>query len=107
VIHLRVPYPTRWGQNLVVTGAGAALGNWEVKRGHWMSCHHLADQLVWEAVLSVPLVPRFTYKYVVVNELLETEATEERTRKLELPPDLEAGHVVDVFDVWQAGTNIG
>ncbi|KAF5838691.1 hypothetical protein DUNSADRAFT_2387 [Dunaliella salina] len=67
-LHLRVPFFTTWGQNLVVCGAGAMMGNWDPKRGHPMHCHHEKDVLVWEALLTLPWQAQFSYKYVVVED---------------------------------------
>ena len=49
VVRFRVPFPTRWGENLVVSGDHEFLGEWEPKRGAWMSCSHEGDLLVWQA----------------------------------------------------------
>ena len=45
------------------------LGNWEVSRGHKMHCHHEGtDQLVWEALVSLPWQQSYSYKYAIVRE---------------------------------------
>lgn len=51
-IRFRVAFPTRWGENLVVSGSDVRLGAWDSKKGLWMSCHHVGDLLVWQARLS-------------------------------------------------------
>ena len=47
-VRFRLPYPTRWGENLLVCGS-EELGGWDAKRGLWMSCQHEDDVLVWQA----------------------------------------------------------
>jgi len=48
-LRLRVPFPTRWGENLVLCGDDERLGAWEPSRGTWMQCLHVGDLLVWQA----------------------------------------------------------
>jgi|TARA_B110000971_G_scaffold218811_1_gene258407 hypothetical protein len=37
-VSFRVKYWTTWGQNLVVVGSHAQLGEWDVRKGIWMHC---------------------------------------------------------------------
>ena len=48
-VRFRVAFPTKWGENLVVSGSDVRLGAWDSKKGLWMSCHHVGDLLVWQA----------------------------------------------------------
>uniref|UniRef100_A0A7S3QVA9 4-alpha-glucanotransferase n=2 Tax=Dunaliella tertiolecta TaxID=3047 RepID=A0A7S3QVA9_DUNTE len=103
-LHLRVPFFTSWGQNLVVCGAGAMMGNWDPKRGHPMHCHHEKDVLVWEALLSLPWQAQFSYKYVVVedgdDDGKKMEKWELDEHVISLPSTLKNGDVVEVLDTW-------
>ena len=47
-LRFRVPFPTRWGENLVLCGDDDRLGAWEPARGSWMQCFHVGDVLVWQ-----------------------------------------------------------
>lgn len=42
--------------------AGALLGNMKYSRGITMKCHHEKDELVWEALVSLPWQPSYQYK---------------------------------------------
>lgn len=48
-VRFRVAFPTKWGENLVVSGSDVRLGAWDAKKGLWMSCHHVGDLIVWQA----------------------------------------------------------
>lgn len=61
-LHFRVPYMTVWGQSLVVSGDGRALGDWDPLAGARMSCKHVGEELVWEAHVSVPFVDSLRYR---------------------------------------------
>lgn len=74
------------------------------KRGHWMTCHHVGEELVWEVAVPIPAVPELTYKYAVVDEQLEVAKWESETHTIALPEGLEAGAIIDIFDTWQART---
>ncbi len=88
-LRFRVPFPTRWGENLVLCGDDDRLGGWEPARGAWMQCLHVGDLLVWQvqparvrsvaggsaadaafaqALVSVQGLSSFRYRYVVVDE---------------------------------------
>lgn len=46
----RLPYATRWGENVVLVGEAAALGGGDVCRGPRLAClHEDNDALVWQA----------------------------------------------------------
>jgi hypothetical protein len=62
-LYFRVPYMTVWGQSLVVSGDGRALGDWDPLHGAKMSCKHVGEELVWEAHLSVPYTDSFRYRF--------------------------------------------
>lgn len=104
-VNFKVLYWTEWGQNLVVSGEGALLGNFDVKRGHQMTCSHLGDTLLWECAVTIPLMSSITYKYVVTGEHSEVHKTENTTRTIDLPPDLESGDAIELLDVWQDDSN--
>ena len=99
--HFRTSYLTKWGQNLVVCGPGVLFGNWDQRRGHWMTCHHVGEELVWEVVVPIPAVAEFSYKYAVVDEQLEVVKWESEVHTIPLPEGLEAGATIDIFDQWQ------
>lgn len=101
LLHFRTSYLTEWGQNLVVCGPGVLFGNWEPRRGHWMTCQHIGKDLVWEVAVPIPAAPEVTYKYAVVNEQLEVIKWESETHTISLPNGLEAGAIIDIFDQWQ------
>jgi 4-alpha-glucanotransferase len=87
----------------VVCGPGVLFGNWDPKRGHWMTCHHVGEELVWEVAVPIPAVPEFSYKYAVVDEQLEVVKWESETHTITLPDGLESGAIIDIFDQWQVG----
>ncbi|GAX79494.1 hypothetical protein CEUSTIGMA_g6935.t1 [Chlamydomonas eustigma] len=103
-IHFRIPYFTRWGQNLVITGAGALLGDWDPSKGQTMRCHHEGqDVLIWEALISLPWQPSYKYKYAVVQHsegLMKVDKLDQQERIVTLPEGLNSGDVVEVMDVW-------
>lgn len=47
-LRFRVPFQTRWGENLVLCGDDDRLGAWEPARGIWMQCFHAGDLLLWQ-----------------------------------------------------------
>ncbi|MEW5319247.1 MAG: hypothetical protein WDW38_010411 [Sanguina aurantia] len=67
-VRFRIPYATRWGQQLLLVGAGALLGNWNPRRGHLMSCTHEKEGLVWEVELLLPWARSYSYKYAIVRK---------------------------------------
>ena len=103
VLHLKVPYLTQWGQNLVVTGAGALFGNWDAAKGHKMSCYHVEEQLIWEAKLEVPLLPQYSYSFAVVDEAGNKDFVEFLPQSISLPEGLSNGDTIHVFHEWQVG----
>ena len=54
VLSFSIPYPTSWGQSVIVYGASAVLGGWDAKRGHSLTCKHEGEALIWEARVRVP-----------------------------------------------------
>ncbi|GFR48695.1 hypothetical protein Agub_g10651, partial [Astrephomene gubernaculifera] len=113
-LHFTVSYPTQWGQSILLCGSGASLGNLQWSKARQMSCHHDKDVLVWEATISLPWKPSYTYKYALArqkdddtapgpsvhgNWLIEKEdAAGERT--VWLPEGLQGGELVEVSDTW-------
>ena len=99
-------YRTRWGENLMLVGAGAALGEWETRSGLWMSCRpcpHEEEELIWEASTVVSFegnaesddseeaaavrgsaAIELEYQYVVVDDKVRVLRREVRTRRLVL-----------------------
>lgn len=53
VLSFSIPYPTSWGQSVIVYGASAVLGGWDAKRGHSLTCKHEGEALIWEARVHV------------------------------------------------------
>jgi hypothetical protein len=41
---------------------GALLGNMNYNKGTTLKCHHEKDELVWEALVSLPWQPSYKYK---------------------------------------------
>lgn len=41
---------------------GALLGNMNYSRGITLKCHHEKDELVWDALVSLPWQPSYKYK---------------------------------------------
>ena len=64
----RLPFRTVWGENLVLVADEERLGGWEVGRGAPLACHHVGDELVWQALLTVSGLTSFRYRYVLVDE---------------------------------------
>lgn len=98
LLHFKVSYMTKWGQNVVVSG------NWQgaSKRGQPLSCHHEGDLLVWEAKVTVPTVTdHVMYKFAITNEAGEIELEEAGMRRLALPKDLQDEGLIDLQDEWQ------
>ena len=100
-VRFTVRYRTVWGQNLMVIGSGAALGDWQPKRGLWMSCRPCPrepDELIWEAsaVVSLPVsedagdgdaaAGALRYSYIVVDDTVQVLRREVRARTLDLTP---------------------
>jgi len=102
-LHFRVPYMTVWGQSLVVSGDGRALGDWDPLAGARMSCKHVGEELVWEAHVSVPFVDSLRYRYVVINEDPGVVAMEMGVRSVMLHPALHHEALVALWDDWQLG----
>ncbi|GBF89315.1 4-alpha-glucanotransferase [Raphidocelis subcapitata] len=103
-LHFRVSFLTKWGQSVSLSGSGALLGNFDFSRGVEMSCRHDREDLVWEALVSLPWQPEYKYRYAVVHRdedgNVVTEKEETITRRVVLPEQLENGDVVDLSDSW-------
>ncbi|KAI8466522.1 MAG: cytosolic 4-alpha-glucanotransferase [Monoraphidium minutum] len=103
-LHFRVPYMTKWGQSVSLSGTGALLGNLDFSKGVEMACRHERDDLIWEALVSLPWQPEYKYRYAVVTHgddgrpVVEREETV--TRRVVLPPQMENGDVIDLSDTW-------
>lgn len=109
-MHFRVNYMTRWGQIVVICGAGALLGSWNPKRGHRMRCHHEKDNLVWEALISLPLQSEMevNYKYYIVrDDNGEVEGCETQPHCVVLHEELQHGDIAEVFDTWSDNSHPG
>jgi 4-alpha-glucanotransferase len=100
LLHFTTSYMTRFGENVVVAGEGAALGAFDLARAPAATCRHAGEELVWEAVVAAPLAPSFTYCYAVVDERRRLVKWAARAQTLALPADLPDGAVVDVADAW-------
>ncbi|KAG6552731.1 hypothetical protein Mapa_005678 [Marchantia paleacea] len=105
-IRFRIPYYTQWGQNLMISGSDALLGNWTVAQGQWMTPRHEGESLVWQALISVPDHFETHYKYCLVDDKFNVIKWESGSRRfLALPQGIEDGATVDVHDSWQVGTS--
>lgn len=105
-VSFRIPYFTQWGQSLLVCGSQPVLGSWNVKKGVLLSPSHQGDELIWGGTLTVPAGFDSEYSYYVVNDkrtVLRWEAG--KKRKLVLPNEVQDGEVVELHDLWQAGSD--
>lgn len=105
-VSFRIPYFTHWGQSLVVCGSERVLGSWNVKKGLLLSPSHHGDELIWGGSLTVPAGFESEYSYYVVDDernVLRWEAG--KKRKLLLPDGAQNGELVQLHDLWQAGTD--
>lgn len=68
VVKFIVPYETRWGEILLLTGSRGLLGGGNIDKGLRMACATGPNGLLWETSLIVPDHYNCDYKYVVFNE---------------------------------------
>lgn len=104
-VSFRIPYYTQWGQSLLVCGSEPVLGSWNVKKGILLSPSHQGGELRWAGSLTVPAGFSCEYNYYVVDDkrnVLRWEAGNKR--KLMLPDEVQDGDVVELHDLWQAGS---
>ncbi|KAM7524384.1 hypothetical protein LguiA_014286 [Lonicera macranthoides] len=105
-VSFRIPYYTHWGQSLLVCGSEPLLGSWNVKKGLLLSPFHQGDELIWGGSLTVPAGFGCEYSYYVVDDernVLRWEAG--KKRKLLLPDEVQDREVVELHDLWQAGSD--
>lgn len=105
-VSFRLPYYTQWGQSLLVCGSEPVLGSWNVKKGLLLSPNHHDSELVWCGSITVPSGLNCEYSYHVVDDnknVLRWEAG--KKRKLLLPETIKDGDVVELHDLWQAGSD--
>lgn len=105
-LSFRIPYYTHWGQHLLVCGSEPDLGSWSVKKGLLLSPSHQGDELIWSGCLSVATRFACEYSYYVVDDernVLRWEAG--KKRKLLLPNGIQNGELVELHDLWQAGSD--
>jgi hypothetical protein len=96
-----VPYETKWGEYLVVTGSRGLLGAGDVHRGLKMKCRHGHRGLIWEASQSFPPLYDCFYHYVVVEESSgEVIRRESSQHKLFVEPST-AGACIMLSDCFQ------
>jgi hypothetical protein len=67
-VTFHVQYRTRWGQNVVVYGQPAALGNWEVEKGKMMRCEEKKKEnlILWHQTVALPQQAEYQYRQVHV-----------------------------------------
>eukprot|EP00850_Spirogloea_muscicola_P013966 SM000097S24819 [mRNA] locus=s97:544160:552835:+ [translate_table: standard] len=102
-LRFKLPYYTKWGQNLMISGSDPLFGAYTLKRSVWMTPQHDGDDLVWQALVSVPATLHLEYRYCLVSEgpaVIKWEAGS--PRRLALPAGLPDGSTVDILDTWQA-----
>jgi 4-alpha-glucanotransferase len=105
-VSFRIPYYTNWGQSIVVCGSEALLGSWNLKKGLLLKPFHQGDELIWGGKLNVPVGFGCEYSYYVVDDhrnVIRSEAG--RKRKLLIPDGVEDRQVVELHDLWQAGSD--
>lgn len=106
-VSFRIPYNTKWGENLVVCGSEAVLGSWNVKKGLLLTPVHQGNELVWYGSVSVTTGFSTEYSYYVLDDhknVLRWEMG--KKRKLLLPHDVKDGQVVEFRDLWQVRSTI-
>ncbi|KAL7134275.1 hypothetical protein ABFS83_11G015800 [Erythranthe nasuta] len=106
IVSFRIPYFTHWGQQILVCGSERVLGAWNVKKGLLLKPSHEGDELIWSGTLSVPAGFNSEYSYYVVDDeknVLRSEAG--KTRKMSLPNGVRIGQLVELRDLWQAGSD--
>eukprot|EP00850_Spirogloea_muscicola_P021448 SM000249S08259 [mRNA] locus=s249:4308:11977:- [translate_table: standard] len=87
----------------MISGSDPLFGAYTLKRSVWMMPHHDGDDLVWQALVSVPATLHLEYRYCLVSEgpaVIKWEAGS--PRRLALPAGLPDGSTVDILDTWQA-----
>lgn len=105
-VSFRLPYYTQWGQSLLVCGSESVLGSWNVKKGFLLSPVTEGVELIWCGKLSVPCGFECEYSYYVVDDNKEVLRWEiGKKRKLVLPVVIQDGEVVELRDLWQAGSD--
>ena len=93
----------------MIAGSDVLFGNWDIKKGVWMTPHHEGEHLMWQAQVSVPEGFKLDYRFGIVDEklnIIKWESGEPRHLALPAagPPD---GAVIDVLDGWQVYVRIG
>ena len=97
-LHFKIPFWTRWGQNIVVLLSQGSDGT----KRHALSCMHQGEELVWEGEVQVSASARgLEYSYAITDEAAEIEAEETSKRALALPDGLADGSVIELRDRWQ------
>ncbi|KAL8172220.1 hypothetical protein V2J09_024024 [Rumex salicifolius] len=102
----RIPYFTHWGQSLLVCGSEPLLGAWDVKKGLLLSPIHVGNELVWRGSIEVPSKFGCEYNYYVVDDsrnILRSEMG--KKRKLLLSEAVQHGELVELRDLWLAGSD--
>nr|XP_027066920.1 4-alpha-glucanotransferase DPE2-like [Coffea arabica] len=105
-VSFRIPYYTQWGQHLLVCGSEPILGAWNVKKGLLLSPYNQDGELIWSGRIPVPADFRCEYNYYVVDDernVLRWEVGNKR--KLLLPEGVQSGHLVELHDLWQTGSD--
>ncbi|XP_010036394.2 4-alpha-glucanotransferase DPE2 isoform X2 [Eucalyptus grandis] len=105
-VGFRIPYYTHWGQSLLVCGSEPVLGSWNVKKGVLLAPSHHGDELIWRGSITVPSGYASEYSYYVVDDgrnVLRWEMGEKR--RLVLPEGVKDGDVVELYDLWQTGSD--
>eukprot|EP00892_Ulva_mutabilis_P010973 jgi/Ulvmu1/8248/UM041_0059.1 len=68
VVRFLIPFDTKWGEVLLLTGSRGLLGGGTIDKGLKMSCSSGPCGLLWETSLVVPDHYECDYRYVVYNE---------------------------------------
>lgn len=59
-----VPFRTKFGERIVVTGDHAGLGHWDATQGLELQWH---EGNIWRGTLNLKELPNFEYKYVCLG----------------------------------------
>lgn len=105
-VTFRIPYYTQWGQSVVVCGSAPLLGSCNVKRGLLLTPLHQGNELIWRGSIEVPSSFECEYIYYVVDDEKNTLRWEMgNKRKLVLPDTVQDGEEVELYDLWQTGSD--
>lgn len=101
-LSFRLPYYTKWGESILVSGSQPLLGSWDVKKGLLLSPFHQGNELIWYATVTVPHGFECEYSYYLVDDdrhVLRWESG--NRRKVQLPESVQGAEAIELRDLWQ------